>query len=128
VDQSFQVVASQGSDVISASVAITGDQKIFSDSIVVPITPGTVDYLIPIDVDTVKSYIIVSDQNMTLTTAAATGVADVILMKAGEPIFWNHKMLLVNHFANKNAWQKWTFSAAPAAGTVKVMLIVDSTP
>jgi hypothetical protein len=118
----------QGNDNVSANVSIAdGDEKVYSQ--ITAAASATTVYDVTGLPTAVKAYAILSDTNLTLTTANASGTPDSVPIVANAPLFWNNQMGLAKHFANANNWTSWSFVNATATpANVTVLIIRDGTP
>lgn len=128
MDSTFQITNNHGQDVVTASVTVSADDKVYAE-IAVP-AAGSEDYVIGGDPDDVASYSILPDFAGTLTTTNdPAGTPDVIAFAANKPLAWHNAMGLAKHFANAEPWTLWTFANPGAvAGTVKILIMRDGTP
>lgn len=131
MDAVFQTTMNHGQDVVTASVTITGDEKVYAE-LTIPASSND-DYVIGGDPDNVKAYSILPTFNGTLTTTNnPAGTPDAVTLVANKPIAWNNANGISaanSHFANRSPWTNWNFANSDAAeGTVKILIIRDGTP
>jgi len=128
LDFSYQQTENHGQDVLTATVTITADGKVYNELDVA--AGATVNYTgmagLPANL---KAYAILPSFGGTMTFHYASGADDVITAVANEPVAWNNKMQLAKHLVNANAIASVDFHNTDAAdGTVKILVARDDTP
>lgn len=128
-DQSFQVNASQGTDVVTVTTTITGDMKQQVD-LAVPIpASGTQVVDVTFTPARLKSIAIAPDQDVTITTVTA-GTPVVLAIKAVDGFFWHYRSLLANPFtdATKITGFSCVNQSSTATCNPRMQVILDATP
>lgn len=124
LDSTFQITFNQGQDVVTQSLTVSADEKVYAQ---VPVAAGaTVTYLATGDPDAVAAYVISPDFTGTLTTTNSTGASDVVALAAGVPLFWNNQMGIpdTGRFANRNPWLSWSLhNTGTTDGTLTVLIM-----
>lgn len=120
----MSVQTSEGS--LSYSKTIEADKKLAID---VPVADAESDYeiLAAIDVSTVKSIYIVSDQDVTLETNDGGTPVDTISLKAGVPYAW-HTDSYDTLQLTTDVTAFYITNASGSIANLKMRVLEDSTP
>jgi hypothetical protein len=112
--------------VLTYSKAVTADKK---QAVDVPVADSESDYeiLIAIDVSTVKSIYIVSDQDVTLETNDGGTPVDTISLKANVPYVW-HTDSYDTLQLTTDVTAFYITNASGSTANIKTRVLEDSTP
>lgn len=128
LDFSLQSVMNHGQDVVTKTVTVSADGKVYNELDVAATTTVSYSGMAGLPAN-LKAYYIVPDFAGTATFNYSAGADDVITLVANEPVAWHNKMQLAKHLVNTNAITTVDFNNPGAtAGTVKILVARDDTP
>jgi len=124
--QNFQRGSEGG--LISKSVTVTADAESNLD-VAVPDSSTDLEVAYELDVSVLKSFYLVSDQDVTIETNDGTTPSDVFTLVAGEPLVWWTGSPLPNPFASEaDVAALFVTNASGATANLQLRSLQDPTP